>query len=314
MNSNNQSFFIEEISQYDIIDESYSIMYKDMQNWHNLQLAIYECVLNEGNIINFIKDIIHKIIETLKKWWKNITDFIKKVINNIKSFFIKAKKEMDEKKKENNDGIGEQQYLKISEGLKSYLDGTNKLYNVPDYVSQLISDQKEILDDTLKKIGYISDYDNNNYEEIPKAILRRDYIFTNLKDYFGLDKLSIEKEELMGIFLSNDEVIIKRKEANDLARDFMETRSKKIEDSIVKLSNTSISDYYNKIKKSMLELKNKFDSHDNDVSTMKYNHISELIKKSAGAVGLTNSKITNITSIALEAITILNNKIRSDIY
>ena len=108
MNSNNQSFFIEEISQYDIIDESYSIMYKDMQNWHNLQLAIYECVLNEGNIINFIKDIIHKIIETLKKWWKNITDFIKKVINNIKSFFIKAKKEMDEKKKENNDGIGEQ--------------------------------------------------------------------------------------------------------------------------------------------------------------------------------------------------------------
>ena len=85
MNSNNQSFFIEEISQYDIIDESYSIMYKDMQNWHNLQLAIYECVLNEGNIINFIKDIIHKIIETLKKWWKNITDFIKKVINNIKS-------------------------------------------------------------------------------------------------------------------------------------------------------------------------------------------------------------------------------------
>ena len=83
--SNNQSFFIEEISQYDIIDESYSIMYKDMQNWHNLQLAIYECVLNEGNIINFIKDIIHKIIETLKKWWKNITDFIKKVINNIKS-------------------------------------------------------------------------------------------------------------------------------------------------------------------------------------------------------------------------------------
>lgn len=118
----------------------------------------------------------------------------------------------------------------------------------------------------------------------------------------------------MGIFLSNDEVIIKRKEANDLARDFMETRSKKIEDSIVKLSNTSISDYYNKIKKSMLELKNKFDSHDNDVSTMKYNHISELIKKSAGAVGLTNSKITNITSIALEAITILNNKIRSDIY
>ena len=85
MNSNNQSFFIEEISQYDIIDESYSIMYKDMQNWHNLQLAIYECVLNEGNIINFIKDIIHKIIETLKKWWKNITDFIKKVINNGKS-------------------------------------------------------------------------------------------------------------------------------------------------------------------------------------------------------------------------------------
>ena len=85
MNSNNQSFFIEEISQYDIIDESYSIMYKDMRNWHNLQLAIYECVLNEGNIINFIKDIIHKIIETLKKWWKNITDFIKKVINNIKS-------------------------------------------------------------------------------------------------------------------------------------------------------------------------------------------------------------------------------------
>ena len=83
--SNNQSFFIEEISQYDIIDESYSIMYKDMRNWHNLQLAIYECVLNEGNIINFIKDIIHKIIETLKKWWKNITDFIKKVINNIKS-------------------------------------------------------------------------------------------------------------------------------------------------------------------------------------------------------------------------------------
>ena len=83
--NNNQSFFIEEISQYDIIDESYSIMYKDMQNWHNLQLAIYECVLNEGNIINFIKDIIHKIIETLKKWWKNITDFIKKVINNIKS-------------------------------------------------------------------------------------------------------------------------------------------------------------------------------------------------------------------------------------
>ena len=85
MYSNNQSFFIEEVSQYDIIDESYSIMYKDMQNWHNLQLAIYECVLNEGNIINFIKDIIHKIIETLKKWWKNITDFIKKVINNIKS-------------------------------------------------------------------------------------------------------------------------------------------------------------------------------------------------------------------------------------
>ena len=85
MNSNNQSFFIEEVSQYDIIDESYSIMYKDMRNWHNLQLAIYECVLNEGNIINFIKDIIHKIIETLKKWWKNITDFIKKVINNIKS-------------------------------------------------------------------------------------------------------------------------------------------------------------------------------------------------------------------------------------
>ena len=83
--NNNQSFFIEEISQYDIIDESYSIMYKDMRNWHNLQLAIYECVLNEGNIINFIKDIIHKIIETLKKWWKNITDFIKKVINNIKS-------------------------------------------------------------------------------------------------------------------------------------------------------------------------------------------------------------------------------------
>ena len=39
----------------------------------------------KGNIINFIKDIIHKIIETLKKWWKNITDFIKKVINNIKS-------------------------------------------------------------------------------------------------------------------------------------------------------------------------------------------------------------------------------------
>ena len=85
MYSNNQSFFIEEVSQYDIIDESYSIMYKDMQNWHNLQLAIYECVLNEGNIINFIKDIIHKIIETLKKWWKNITDFIKKVINNIKN-------------------------------------------------------------------------------------------------------------------------------------------------------------------------------------------------------------------------------------
>ena len=83
--NNNQSFFIEEVSQYDIIDESYSIMYKDMQNWHNLQLAIYECVLNEGNIINFIKDIIHKIIETLKKWWKNITDFIKKVINNGKS-------------------------------------------------------------------------------------------------------------------------------------------------------------------------------------------------------------------------------------
>ena len=83
--NSNQSFFIEEVSQYDIIDESYSIMYKDMQNWHNLQLAIYECVLNEGNIINFIKDIIHKIIETLKKWWKNITDFIKKVINNIKS-------------------------------------------------------------------------------------------------------------------------------------------------------------------------------------------------------------------------------------
>lgn len=171
-----------------------------------------------------------------------------------------------------------------------------------------------MLDDTLKKIGYISDYDNNNYEEIPKAILRREYIFTNLKDYFGLDKLSIKKEELMDIFLSNDEVMINRKEANDLAQDFIETRSKKIEDSIVKLSNTSISDYYNKIKKSMLELKNKFDSHDNNVSTMKYNHISELIKKSAGAVGLTNSKITNITSIALEAITILNNKIRSDIY
>ena len=155
MYSNNQSFFIEEVSQYDIIDESYSIMYKDMQNWHNLQLAIYECVLNEGNIINFIKDIIHKIIETLKKWWKNITDFIKKVINNIKSFFIKAKKEIDEKKKENNNnGIDEQGYLKISTGLKSYLDGTNKLYNVPDYVSQLISDQKEMLDDTLKKITY----------------------------------------------------------------------------------------------------------------------------------------------------------------
>ena len=99
MNSNNQSFFIEEISQYDIIDESYSIMYKDMRNWHNLQLAIYECVLNEGNIINFIKDIIHKIIETLKKWWKNITDFIKKVINNIKSKLSNSntKAKIDEK-------------------------------------------------------------------------------------------------------------------------------------------------------------------------------------------------------------------------
>ena len=95
MYSNNQSFFIEEVSQYDIIDESYSIMYKDMQNWHNLQLAIYECVLNEGNIINFIKDIIHKIIETLKKWWKNITDFIKKVINNIKSKLSNRDKDIE---------------------------------------------------------------------------------------------------------------------------------------------------------------------------------------------------------------------------
>ena len=194
--NNNQSFFIEEVSQYDIIDESYSIMYKDMQNWHNLQLAIYECVLNEGNIINFIKDIIHKIIETLKKWWKNITDFIKKVINNIKNKL--SGKDREDKlinKMKEFDKIGTSAEIEIpmyvikyvySGGFEFYISHEEILVdNVYDLLSDHISMSKATKTNNIFRMdGSISETINKYNNDLDKYMntdlgMNNDFITKN---------------------------------------------------------------------------------------------------------------------------------------
>ena len=176
--SNNQSFFIEEISQYDIIDESYSIMYKDMQNWHNLQLAIYECVLNEGNIINFIKDIIHKIIETLKKWWKNITDFIKKVIDNIKS---RSRKVIEFKWEIKNKNITDVT-VEVPQYFKLYYTSDQLFY---EQVYDFMMDELQ-LNDVFEKVLYASDSDDDNINKIKEYIDNKKNLITdNGKTFFS---------------------------------------------------------------------------------------------------------------------------------
>ena len=201
--NNNQSFFIEEVSQYDIIDESYSIMYKDMQNWHNLQLAIYECVLNEGNIINFIKDIIHKIIETLKKWWKNITDFIKKVINNIKSKLSGRDREDKLKKLGDSAEIEIPMYVikyVYSGGFEFYISHEEILVdNVYDLLSDHISMSKATKTNNIFRMdGSISETINTYNNDLDKYMntdlgMNNDFITKNDID----SSMSINKKDLL---------------------------------------------------------------------------------------------------------------------
>ena len=97
----------------------------------------------KGNIINFIKDIIHKIIETLKKWWKNITDFIKKVINNIKSKLSNRDREDKLKKLDTSTEIEVPIYIRkyvYSGGFEFYISHEeilidNIYYLLSDYIS-----------------------------------------------------------------------------------------------------------------------------------------------------------------------------------
>ena len=238
MNSNNQSFFIEEISQYDIIDESYSIMYKDMQNWHNLQLAIYECVLNEGNIINFIKDIIHKIIETLKKWWKNITDFIKKVINNGKS------RKMAEFKWEIKDTSITNVTVNVPQYFKLYYSNDRLFYEqLYDFMMNELQ-----LEDVFEKVLYASDSDDDNINKIKEYIDNKKNLIRDNGQTFISDALSGTIDFNIQNFIKFTDLVDKKlKKENDILNTIgigIKTTISKIEQKINVQKSSSTNEEY----------------------------------------------------------------------
>ena len=241
MYSNNQSFFIEEVSQYDIIDESYSIMYKDMQNWHNLQLAIYECVLNEGNIINFIKDIIHKIIETLKKWWKNITDFIKKVINNGKSRKMVELKWEIKNKNITNVTVEVPQYFKL------YYTNDQLFYEqIYDFMMNELQ-----LEDVLEKVLYVSDSDDDNINKIKEYIDNKKNLITDNGQTFFTDTLSDTVNFNIQDFTKFTDLVDKKlKKENDILNTIgigIKTTISKIEQKINIQKSSSTNEEYVKV-------------------------------------------------------------------
>ena len=241
MNSNNQSFFIEEVSQYDIIDESYSIMYKDMRNWHNLQLAIYECVLNEGNIINFIKDIIHKIIETLKKWWKNITDFIKKVINNGKS------RKMAEFKWELKETRITDVTVKVPQYFKLYYTSDKLLY---EELYDFMMDELQ-LEDVFEKVLYVSDSDDDNINKIKEYIDSKKNLIRDNGQTFFSDALSGTVNFNIQDFTKFTDLVDKKlKKENDILNTIgigIKTTISKIEQKINTRKSSSTNEEYIKV-------------------------------------------------------------------
>ena len=241
MYSNNQSFFIEEVSQYDIIDESYSIMYKDMQNWHNLQLAIYECVLNEGNIINFIKDIIHKIIETLKKWWKNITDFIKKVINNGKS------RKMAEFKWEIKDTSITNVTVNVPQYFKLYYSNDRLFY---EQLYDFMMDELQ-LEDVFEKVLYASNSDDDNINKIKEYIDNKKNLIRDNGQTFISDALSGTVDFNIQNFIKFTDLVDKKlKKENDILNTIgigIKTTISKIEQKINVQKSSSTNEEYVKV-------------------------------------------------------------------
>ena len=71
------SFFLEEITESQIIAESYSIIISDIQNWSSFRESLY--IINEG-IIDFIVKIFQKIIDIITSCWEKLKTFFQNLV------------------------------------------------------------------------------------------------------------------------------------------------------------------------------------------------------------------------------------------
>lgn len=142
------SFFLEEITESQIIAESYSIIISDIQNWSSFRESLY--IINEG-IVDFIVKIFQKIIDIITACWEKIKNFFSKFSDSSTDRIKEKSSKMfpavvDSDKKDNK--------ISIDKNILEYIKSSDQLIN--DDIHKIIQEVND-----MKGTDFVSVYENN---------------------------------------------------------------------------------------------------------------------------------------------------------